>query len=165
MTATIRLRDNVGPCEKSLATACEPETIMEHMPTIMSVMTPFPHAIAGGRTLADARDMMTERGIHHLPVIDDGTLLGIVSMRDIRVISVQVEAWQEIEVKTICARKPYVVEHSTPLPEAVRGMATRHLGTVLVTRAGKLVGILTTTDLCRLLGQALTRLYPPDDVA
>ncbi len=138
---------------------------MDHMPTIMSTMTPFPHAIAGDQTLGAAKEMMTERRIHHLPVVVRGDLLGIISMRDIQLLSSREPEWESLEVATICAREPFVVEHSAPLIEVVRGMARRHVGTVLVTRADKLVGILTTTDLCRRFGDALERLYPPDDVA
>jgi len=138
---------------------------MEHIPTVMSVMTPFPHAIAGDKTLVNARDMMTERKIHHLPVLSDGRIEGLISMRDIGVMSANVEGWKEIPVVSICAREPYVVEHSQSLLDAVVGMSGHHLTTILVTRAGKLVGILTTTDLCRLLADAIERLHPPDDVA
>jgi CBS domain-containing protein len=47
-------------------------------------------------------------------------------------------------------------------------MAERHLGSALVTRGGKLVGIFTTTDACRALARLLREQHPydgPDEVA
>lgn len=48
-------------------------------------MTPNPAQIMGNRTLFDALALMTERNIHHLPVIDQKTLvpLGMVTASDI----------------------------------------------------------------------------------
>jgi CBS domain-containing protein len=47
-------------------------------------------------------------------------------------------------------------------------MADRHVGSALVTRGDKLVGIFTTTDACRALARVLHELHPdkgPDEVA
>ena len=55
-----------------------------HLP-VSHVMTPNPAQIMGNRTLFDALALMTERNIHHLPVIDQQTLvpLGMVTASDI----------------------------------------------------------------------------------
>jgi acetoin utilization protein AcuB len=46
-------------------------------------MTVSPVVIASDRTLADAHRLMRERGFRHLPVVDDGRLVGLVSPRDL----------------------------------------------------------------------------------
>jgi acetoin utilization protein AcuB len=46
-------------------------------------MTVSPVVIGSERTLADAHRMMRERGIRHLPVVDAGALVGVVSQRDL----------------------------------------------------------------------------------
>ena len=55
-----------------------------HLP-VSHIMTPNPAQIMGNRTLFDALALMTERNIHHLPVIDQQTLvpLGMVTASDI----------------------------------------------------------------------------------
>ena len=51
--------------------------------TIAHVMTPDPICIASTITIAEAHATMTERGFRHLPVVDDGKLVGILSTTDI----------------------------------------------------------------------------------
>ena len=46
-------------------------------------MTHDPVTIEADADVASARDLMLARGFRHLPVIDDGTLVGIVSLRDL----------------------------------------------------------------------------------
>ena len=55
-----------------------------HLP-VSHIMTPNPAQIMGNRTLFDALALMTERNIHHLPVIDQQTLvpLGMLTASDI----------------------------------------------------------------------------------
>ena len=45
----------------------------------------------------------------------------------------------------------------------VAEMAKRRVATALVVRDGRLAGILTATDVCRLYGELLVSLAPPDD--
>jgi CBS domain-containing protein len=46
-------------------------------------MTHDPVTVEAGTDVAVARDLMLERGFRHLPVTDDGVLVGIVSLRDL----------------------------------------------------------------------------------
>jgi CBS domain-containing protein len=55
----------------------------------------------------------------------------------------------------------YVAETSEPLDEVLLEMAARQLSsTVVVDHSGKLVGIITLTDVCRLYAEALQGRYP-----
>jgi CBS domain-containing protein len=47
------------------------------------VMTPRPLTISGGDNILDAAQLMAARKLRHLPVVEDGNLIGIVSMRDV----------------------------------------------------------------------------------
>ncbi len=144
---------------------------MKKIPQVKSVMTPFPHSIEIGETIGNAKQMMEEHGIRHLPVTQDHKLIGVLSDRDVRV------AWRvganspestDLPVATVCSRSPYVVDMSAPLDDVVQEMADRALGCALVVRQDKLAGILTTTDVCRYLAGALRELAPgpgDDDVA
>jgi CBS domain-containing protein len=46
-------------------------------------MTRDPLTIAPSATVGEAMDRMLDGGFRHLPVMESGTLLGIVSMRDL----------------------------------------------------------------------------------
>jgi acetoin utilization protein AcuB len=142
---------------------------MPKLPTLLAVMTPFPHAVHAEDEVATARAMMDQHGIHHLPVLRDGRLAGIVSARDVSLAGDVLERSQGgvgMPVWAICTRDPYVVEIDTRLDVVAEEIANRHIGSALVVKHGKLAGIVTTTDLCRALAEVLrTRLPGGDDVA
>jgi CBS domain-containing protein len=51
--------------------------------TLAEVMTPDPDTIGPDDTAAEALDMMRKRGYRHLPVVEGGRLIGMVSVRDL----------------------------------------------------------------------------------
>jgi len=55
----------------------------------------------------------------------------------------------------VCVEDPYIVPASTPVAVVAATMATRHIGSAVVTKKGALVGIFTATDACRVLAQLL----------
>ncbi|MBX7079262.1 MAG: CBS domain-containing protein [Nannocystaceae bacterium] len=135
-------------------------------PTVLSLMTPFPYALAANDTLETAQAMMQQHGIHHLPVLRDGVLAGIVSARDIDLcleVLGAARSSQPVLVWTLCVRDPYVVELDAPLDEVAEQMAARHIGSALVTRNGELAGILTVTDVGRAFAELLRELERATD--
>jgi len=143
---------------------------MPKLPTLVAVMTPFPHAVHAEDDVATARAMMEQHGIHHLPVLRDGRLAGIISARDIALTGDVLDRDRlgiGMPVWAICTREPYVVEIDTRLDAVAEEMANRHIGSALVVKHGKLAGIVTTTDLCRALAEVLREQLPGggDDVA
>lgn len=144
---------------------------MKRAPALTSVMTPFPYSIEGHESIARAEAMMDEHAIRHLPVTEDRELVGVLSDRDIRVarrVGAGAANGAELSVAAVCSRPPYVVEMSSALDEVVLEMAERGIGSAVVVRQGKLAGILTTTDVCRVLSRVLREIAPPpgdDDVA
>ena len=138
-------------------------TNLTQMPRAKTVMTPFPWSVAAQDSLGRAIEMMQEHGIRHLPVEEDGVLVGVVSDRDIKnLLSITAGHMgrQDLKICDALARDPYVVDISTPLDEVVLEMADRHIGSALVTKQGKLVGIFTVTDACRSFGEFLRSLFP-----
>jgi CBS domain-containing protein len=55
----------------------------------------------------------------------------------------------DVPVWGVCTRSVYVVDLDTRVDVIADALADRHIGSALVTRQGKLVGIVTTTDICR----------------
>ena len=135
---------------------------MPRLPTLVAVMTPFPHAVHAEDDVATARAMMEQHGIHHLPVLRDGRLAGIVSIRDVSLAGDVLEnnAGVTMPVWAICTRDPYVVEIDTRLDVVAEEIANRHIGSAVVVKHGKLAGILTTTDLCRAFAELLRERMP-----
>lgn len=133
------------------------------MPIVGSVMTSFPYFVEADAPIAKIEQIMIQHGVRHLPVQHKGKVVGIVAERDLRY-HVRRSMPQE-EKDKICARDimvsdPYVVSFRTPLNEVVFEMARRRIGSVIVQRNGKLAGILSVVDVCRILGEYLENLYP-----
>ncbi len=130
----------------------------KHMPNMVSVMTPFPHFIAPNATLADANDMMEKFNIHHLPVVDEGDIIGMLSMRDmLKAIHLgeSLRNQHDILVSDLIHHRPYMVDVSDPLPNVLHAMSDNHIGSVIVLKDGDLAGVFTTNDALRLYAAAL----------
>ena len=140
-------------------------------PQILAYMTPFPYSIDVGAPLAEARTFLRERQIHHLPVTRDGDLAGILTDRDIKLAlgpDLYSPPERELSVRDVFQPESYVVDAGDLLEDVAAAMAERHIGSALVTRGGKLVGIFTTTDACRALARVLRDQHPepgPDQPA
>ena len=140
---------------------------MQRPPRVKSVMTPFPTSIAWEAGVSEAVDMMEEHNIRHLPVTRDGQLFGVVSDSDLRVSrAVGIEHGtptpeNDLQVGLVCTSNPYVVDLETPLTHVADEFARRQIGSALVTREGRLCGILTTSDICRYLSQLLRDMFAP----
>ncbi len=140
-------------------------------PQILAYMTPFPYSIDVDAPLAEAHAFLRERGIRHLPVTRAGGLAGILTDRDIKLAlgpDLGSPPERELAVRDVYQPDSYVVDAGERLEDVANTMAERHVGSALVTRGGKLVGIFTTTDACRALCRILRELHPdpgPDQVA
>jgi CBS domain-containing protein len=130
-------------------------------------MTPFPHAISADSNVVEARAMMEEHDFHHLPVTKNDELVGIISSGHIDRALALDSRQSDLTVQKVCAVRPYVADIHARLADVVTHMADQGLDSALVTRNGKLVGILTHSDVSRVLSQLLHELSddPPDGVA
>jgi acetoin utilization protein AcuB len=132
--------------------------LLKNIPTIQSVMTPFPHSVEPNAPLRMARRRMEEFEIRHLPVASEGKLVGVISDRDLKRAldpALGLPPKDELFVDDVMVHEPYVVETQTPLDGVLLEMADRHIGCALVVKKGKLVGLFTTTDACRVFGESL----------
>jgi acetoin utilization protein AcuB len=119
-------------------------------------MVRSPHTIGVDQTLELASHRMAELGIRHLPVLDGGQLVGIISERDIALVaSVAPTQVTTIKVEEAMAGVPYCVEADTPVATVAHHMALRKLGSAIVTEQGKVAGVFTTTDALEVLFRVL----------
>ena len=109
-------------------------------------------------SMKKAMDILKDRGIRHLPVLKGGDkLVGIVTEEDIKQASPSSATTLEIreifylldrvKVRQIMTRRPYTVSPTAPIEEAAMVMREKKIGCLPVVEKGKLVGILTETDI------------------
>jgi acetoin utilization protein AcuB len=136
---------------------------MNRMPLMKSVMTPFPHSVDVHARLQEAKSIMDQHDIRHLPVTERGSLVGVVTARDLRRTIDPHEGLPskaDLQVKDIALLRAYVVDLLEPVDEVVMHMAKNHIDSALVVQEKTLVGIFTVTDACRFLGKFLRELFP-----
>jgi CBS domain-containing protein len=134
---------------------------VERIPAIKSVMTPFPYSIDPEAPVGSARAMMEEHDIRHLPVKHGDSLVGVVSDRDIEHAlnpDVAGAPQEPLRVKDVMVAEPYVVDLNERLDNVLLRLADQHNGCALVVKQGRLAGIFTSTDACRVFGQHLRSL-------
>jgi acetoin utilization protein AcuB len=133
------------------------------MPIVGAVMTSFPYFVEADETAATIERLMDEHAIRHLPVQENGKVIGIVSERDLHHYVKRDTSKGEkdkILARHIMVPEPYIAPFRAPLNEVVFEMAKRRIGSVIVQRQGKLAGILSAIDVCRILGEYLESMFP-----
>ena len=133
---------------------------------VIERMAPPPVTVTGETTVKEALGIIEEHKLRHLPVLDDrGKLVGIVSEKDL------LRADEGNRVEEVMTRDVVTVTEYTALEEAARIMADHRISSLPVMRDGKLVGIITETDLfyiflellgARQKGVRLTMLVPEE---
>lgn len=119
-------------------------------------MTASPHSIGRDQPLAKAHRIMLEHDLRHLPVLERGKIVGILTQRDLYF----VETIAAVDPETECvdeAMSPdvYCVSPSSKVQEVVTEMAKHKYGCAIVLEDSKVVGLFTTTDALRMLADLL----------
>jgi CBS domain-containing protein len=125
-----------------------------------SVMTPFPYFVGPDESVRRARELMVEHEMRHLPVLREHQLIGIVTDRDLKRAldpDLGLPGKDELFVRDVYVPEPYVVDVATTLDVVLAEMVQRHVGSVLIAKHGRLAGIFTAMDACRLFEEHLRR--------
>jgi CBS domain-containing protein len=119
------------------------------MPPVSRFMTPNPYAIASDEDLSMARSLMQINRIHHLPVVDDNVLVGIVTDRDI------LPDDTKNRVGDVMKRDVATVSSNASLDEVLNLMEAGRIGSVVIAGELGIEGIFTITDALRVFAQFL----------
>ncbi len=111
---------------------------------VSPVATAAPHT-----TVDDARALIQRARIRHLPVLDAGLLVGIVSDRDLRGVT------GAAPVSERMTRTVFVLSPRTPLRQAAKLFRERRVGAMPVLSGRQVVGIVSVTDVIRALEESL----------
>jgi acetoin utilization protein AcuB len=122
-------------------------------------MSPDPVTVSPDTTVAEARVLMDAEGFRHLPVVSGGTVIGIVSDRDVAIKDVALRAalrQRNIEdlldddrpVEAVMAHATlHVIGPDATVSEAARLLVSRRISALPVIDGDrKLVGIITSVD-------------------
>lgn len=113
-------------------------------------MSSSPVAVSIDAAVREAEDLMIDAGVRHLPVMEDGQLVGVVSDRDLA-------SGAGDLVRDVCSIDVYTVKPGAKLDAVLDEMAERRLGCAVVTKKGKVVGIFTAIDACRAFARYLRK--------
>lgn len=138
---------------------------MAGIPLVEQVMTREPAVVTPNDPIRMAIQRMRESRCRRLPVVEDGKVVGIVSDRDLRRATnsplVLRERWYDefmldhVQVRACMTADPVTVSPATPIVEAAKLMRDKKFGGLPVVANGRLVGIVTETDLLNYLIRTL----------
>jgi len=129
-------------------------------------MTRDVETIAPDTTLIDAIHTMSRRQIRRLVVTDEGNIVGMVGHRDLAyAFPDHINPFSPVavtrtasagKVRTIMKHPVITVEEDKPIERAAALMTEHHISCLPVTSGGKLVGIITESDIFRALAKVLS---------
>lgn len=124
---------------------------------VRDCMTPDPTTVTPQTSLRDALRLMRRLRIRHLPVMEHDRLVGIVTWTDLMRASPSpasgLAAWEipellaQATVRDVMTERPVTVPPDLPVEDAARALRERKIGSLPVVDGGRLVGIVTESDL------------------
>ena len=138
---------------------------------VRDYMTPNPESLDVNHSLLDAVLLLRRASLRHIPILENGSLVGVLTDRDVArfapsiLLPLPAEEYnlvfEETPVGKVMTRNPLSTTPDTPLAEAVDVLYRNRLGCLPVLQGTQLVGIITVTDLLRALHDLIA---PPPPV-
>ena len=123
------------------------------------IMMGSPVTLKPEDSLSLASDVISLGRIRHIPVVDDGRLVGIVTERDLigaaasQILGLKQKSksalLKSVLIKEVMKKRVLTATPDTPIKESAQLMAEKKIGCGPIVSAGALVGLVTTTDLLR----------------
>jgi CBS domain-containing protein len=119
-------------------------------------------------SLAAAHELMKNKGVRRLPVVDHRRIVGIVTLGDVRgaepSMASSLSVWEmndllaNLKVAEIMTRDPVTIDQEASIGDAARSMLERKFsGLPVVDQENRLVGIITESDIFRLVAGEWSR--------
>ena len=127
---------------------------------IKDIMSFSPVTVEQSASVLEAKKLMSQYSVRHLPVVAGGKLIGILTDRDLKLAQAVTKDIHFDESHTAgdtCLRNVYVVKSTEPAISVLTYMARERIGSALVTEENKLIGIFTATDACKAFAEYLSR--------
>jgi acetoin utilization protein AcuB len=146
------------------------DSIIEVPSAVTAWMTSRPLTVTRVTSVLEARRLLRRYGIRHLPVVEGGRVVGMVSSRDVeigdQVVAASLSALQSDlingryrPVETVMSAPAVVIRSTDTIAEAARLMLARGIGALPVVEGTRLVGMLSMVD-CMV---ALLALMPSEE--
>lgn len=134
--------------------------------TVADYMSIDPTTMLPTDSLLDAAVLMRSSGFRHIPIVEAGALVGMISDRDIARLTPSMllphsasehnSVMESTPIGKVMTRNPVTTTPATPLVEVAALFAEGKLGSMAVMDGGNLVGIITVRDLVRALHEHLS---------
>jgi acetoin utilization protein AcuB len=122
--------------------------------TVRDVMVTGPVTVRPHETARHAYRLMRDNRFRHLPVVEDGRLVGILSDRDLRPVLLS-PTLARARVAELMSEELTTVGPDALVEEAASLLVVKKIGCLPVIADGRLVGIVTETDLLGVLVELL----------
>ena len=117
---------------------------------IADVMTAFPETLSPDDTIQKAAQLMRDHDYGSIPVVDGiGSLVGIVTDRDIVVQAIAAGRGLETELSNCMTLRPDTIPKDLPLTDALRLMDKQQIRRLPVVENGRLIGMVSLSDLAK----------------
>jgi len=132
---------------------------------IRQVMSSSVVTLASDQTLREVIELLRSKHIRHLPIVDEGQLVGIVTDRDVKRATPSLHSGvdrdeydrvlDETKIAQFMTREPMTIAPDLDLKSAVKIFIERKVGALPVVENAQLVGIVSQIDLLRVLHDLL----------
>ena len=134
---------------------------MKQNEPVSKIMARDPITVHEKQKLSDVRKLITEHGVHHVPVVSGKKLIGLISATDLLrvgygdISKIDPRAF-DTALDTMTIRETMVediatVQHNDPIKQAADILATGRFHSLPVLEGEDLVGVVTSTDLIKFL--------------
>lgn len=123
---------------------------------VKDCMTKDPVTFSPGEDVRLAFNTLTDHKIRQAPVLENGKLAGIVTDRDLRLALMETLTEPGLTVRSIMTPNPVTVNENSLLRDAAKMIGNNKFNALpVLSDSGKLVGVLTMTDILNGLVKAL----------
>jgi CBS domain-containing protein len=133
--------------------------------TVQEIMTTDVTTVQETEMLLDAAIIFARSSLRHLPVLRENILVGVVTERDVKRFAPGVmsgvssgkynEIMESTPLSRVMTRDPMTLKPDQDVADAAEIFSTKRFGCLPVVDDGKLVGIVTTTDMLRLMSRMM----------